>query len=269
MSRRLAALLVIVAVATLGCGHRLHVEPNAFAWNGTLSAGSWVHVRNLSGGIRVVRGTGPQVEITAAKRWRHNGNAVRFTELQTSDGIVVCTMYGSGGDCSPTRYSARRTGLLSFFNRVKTDATVSYELRVPPGIRVDLSTVNGDIDASGSGAAVIARSVNGDVSAHATQGPVTLKTVNGDATVTLDAPGDSGGISLKTVNGSIRAELPAQAAAAVDLSTVNGSLRSDFPIATSAGGSSRHLQGVIGAGAAGRKIELKTVNGSVTLSRRG
>ena len=159
-------------------------------------------------------------------------------------------------------------GLRAWMQRVlgghgKQGAAVEYVLYVPASARVDVRTVNGAIDVQSVMRELHLRTVNGKVTAVALASGVDMETVNGSIDARLDLDGD-GDVRLATVNGSVTAELPASVDADVQLSTVNGSAKSDFGLE---GQGRKSLHGMLGAG--GRDVQLKAVNGSVTLRRRG
>ena len=82
----------------------------------------------------------------------------------------------------------------------------------------------------------------------------------------LHGPGRRPGpLSFKTVNGGITVELPASVAADVHAETVNGGIETDFPLTVKGKCVGRRIDGTIGAG--GRRLELETVNGSITLRK--
>ena len=94
--------------------------------------------------------------------------------------------------------------------------------------------------------------------------------MNGNVRARMASLGAARDLSFTTVNGSVVVELPANAGADVELSTVNGSLRTDFEISVQGRLSPRNLRGRIGpAGAAGTRLKVTTVNGSVELRRGG
>ncbi|MBT2411271.1 DUF4097 family beta strand repeat protein [Streptomyces sp. ISL-12] len=120
---------------------------------------------------------------------------------------------------------------------------------------LDLTTVNGDITVTGSGAddgAVRLATRNGSVRADALRaGKVRAGTVNGD--VTLACATAPAGVGGTTVDGSVRLALPADVPAyRVRAATDNGSTSVDVPTTHDT---------------AGRTIRLTTVDGDVTAAR--
>lgn len=272
MSRKVAVLLIAAPLALGGCigdSGPSHVDPNAFAWSGEVAAEKWVHVRNMTGRISVVASDSATVEVRAAKRWRGSdaGN-VRFVQRETDDGIIICTLYGQQDSCAPDSYGGEGGGegfnILDLIGR-GSHASVDYIVRVPTGVKVDVSTISGAIGVADVTGTVKAETVNGKVDVATHNGPVTASSVNGSVRVAIDSLAAPGDIEISTVNGSVTAQLPASLQANVSLETVNGSVTTDYPVTGSDTSSKKELNGVIGAG--GRRVALETVNGSVTLSR--
>ena len=252
-----------LALALAGCTS--HPSTAGFAWEGT-PGDAWVRIRNLNGRVEVRRS--PDERVIVAASVKTGGRAVTWVRDSSDEAITLCVRYdGRGRNCDDLRGS-RSGGLRTWAQRVlgghgKGGASVDYILYVPASARLDVRTVNGAIDVQGVARELHARTVNGKVTAIAVASGVDMETVNGSIDARLELDGD-GDVHLSAVNGSVTAELPASVDGDVQLSTVNGSARSDFAL-EGEGRKSRH--GMLGSG--GRDIQLKAVNGSVTLRRRG
>jgi hypothetical protein len=236
-----------------------------FAWQGGLDEGAWVRIRNMNGRIEVRRS--PDARVTVGAEVRTGGRRVTFVRDSSATQATFCVVFretrdtscdrlGPGGRSGPLEWIMRR-----LYGRDAGQASVKYVLFVPEHVRLDLRTTNGAIDVQSVVREVRAQTINGKVTAVAVTGGMSVETVNGSIDAELDLSGD-GAISLKTVNGSVTAEIPASTDAEVELSTVNGSASSDFALE---GATRKRRHGTLGAG--GRQVELKTVNGSVTLRR--
>jgi hypothetical protein len=264
MSRVLIGVGVAAALGAAGCARTSHYQANAFTWSGAVPAGQWVHVHNTNGTISVVAGTGANVEVHASKRWSRNGDAVHFVESAGPDGVTICVLYRAGDTCSPDNNSSdRHHGLFSSRGH-SSDARVDFVVDVPASVNVDLASINGSVQASGTSGSVEAKVVNGDINIASHQGSLDLVTVNGNVTAALDTLPATGDISLKSVNGSITAVLPPQLAGFVNLETVAGSVSNGFAISSDGPVNPRHLSGTIGTGGT-RHVDLSTVHGTVTL----
>ena len=264
MSRVLIGVGVAAALGIAGCARTSHYEANAFTWSGAVPAGQWLHVHNTNGTISVVAGTGANVEVHASKKWTHNGDAVHFVESAGADGVTICVLYRAGDSCGPDNNSPndRHHGLFSAHR--SSDASIDFVVNVPPGVNVDLASINGSVQASGTSGSVQAKVVNGDINVASHQGALDLVTVNGSVSAALDTLPATGDISLKSVNGSVTAVLPPQLTGLVDLETVAGTVSNGFAISSDGPANPRHLTGTIGTGGT-RHVDLSTVHGSVQL----
>jgi hypothetical protein len=148
--------------------------------------------------------------------------------------------------------------------------SVSYEVWVPAAANLQLKAFNGSIHLEGTTGQIRAHTLNGSLHLKDVGGDVEAETQNGSLTLELASSGWHGkGLKLNTTNGSVRLNLPATFSAEVEASTVNGRVKSDFPTGEdeSDRNHQRHnLAFTIGAG--GPKIEARTVNGSVQISRQ-
>ena len=261
-----AGLLLLAAPTVLAAQSR---SSDNFTWEARVPSGRWVYLRNLNGEVRVERGTGDRVSVTAVKRWRRgNPEDVQIKAEKAGDGesLLVCALWGPDARCDEDGYSSgnRRNG--GFWNgNNDNDVSVEFTVRVPAGVRVDARTTNGDLSVTGATAEVIARTTNGDVRAETAGGPVTARTTNGNVTARMGDLGDARDLDFSTTNGSVIVEVPGSLGADIDMSTTNGRVSSDFPLTVSGRIDPRRLRATIGNGA--RRLRLHTTNGNVELRR--
>ena len=218
-----------------------------------------VWIRNTNGPIEVVPGTGDELQVVAEKSWRHSQpNTVQLVAVPSERGVTICALWvarerrcSSGGDykMSGVRHN---------------DVAVRFTVTLPRGVKVDVSTANGEVAIEGAAAPVAAKTVNGRIVVHTTVGPIKASTINGSIEAAMDAL-TGGDMELKTVNGSVTAVLPSNLNAVVDAATVNGRVETEFPLQMTGKISPRHVRGTIGAG--GMTLQLNTVNGSITIRR--
>lgn len=236
----------------------------AFTWSGVLPAPGTLFIKNVNGGVAVERSTSGRVEVIGEKRWRRgNPDDVRIEQKKSGDNVVICALYQEGSTCDETGIKSDRGKRWNDRN----DVSVRFIVKVPEGTRIDLSTVNGEVDVRDVTAAVRAVTVNGSITARSAGGPVYAKTVNGSINVSMGLIGRTDELEYETVNGSITLEFPSNFGAELELSTVNGRVSTDFPVTMSGTLSSRRLRGTIGDG--GTRVRASTVNGAVTLRKGG
>ncbi len=228
-------------------------------WRGPVQPSQQVWIRNTNGPVAVVQGTGDMLEVLTEKSWRNSApSSVDLVPVTTERGVTICALWaarerrcGSEGDY---RHSHIR----------KNDVAVRFTVHLPRGVKIDVSTVNGEVAIEGAAAPVAATTVNGKILVHTSVGPVSAHTVNGSIEAAMDAL-TGGDIELGTVNGGVTAVLPDRLNAVLEAATVNGRVDTDFPLQLTGKMSPRHVRGTIGSG--GMMLKLNTVNGSVTIRR--
>jgi hypothetical protein len=237
-----------------------------FTWSGAIQSGHSVYVRNLNGSVRVEAGTGDKVEVRAEKSWRRgNPDDVKITVKQVGSGngdVLVCALWNDRSSCDEDGYHSHGDGWRGDDNH--NDVSVEFVVRLPAGVKVDASTVNGDVNVDGATSDVVAHTVNGSVEARSTGGAVSARTTNGDVRVSATKL-DSDHSEFSTTNGTVTVSLPASINADVDMRTVNGSLTSDFPLTVEGSFNPRRLHATLGKG--GPTLRLSTVNGSIRLRK--
>lgn len=242
------------------------VQRNAFSWEGRVPDGRWLYLRNLNGGVRVEPGSGDRVVVTAEKRWRRGDPAtVRVVQRPAADGqgVVVCTVY-EGGACDERDYRSGKSGG-RWWGSDNNDVSVSYTVRVPRGVKLDLETTNGGLEVRGAGGEIVGRTTNGGIQIDGGAGPVRAHTTNGGVAVRLSALAPAGDFDLETTNGGVSLTVPASLGAEVDMSTTNGGVSTDFPVTVQGRINPRRLQATLGNG--GRRVRMRTTNGGVSLRR--
>ncbi|HEX3468148.1 MAG TPA: DUF4097 family beta strand repeat-containing protein [Candidatus Elarobacter sp.] len=222
-----------------------------FTYNGSLRAGQTLTIRDVNGDVRVR--TGDRFAIHATKRAeRGDPNAVAIRVEQRPDGTLVCVRYSpdTNRDCNPGSENAHGN-----------DTEVAFDVTVPAGVRLDASSVNGNVDVDNAGPAD-ASTVNGNVRVTG-RDVQRATTVNGSVTVdVLDRT--RGALVASSVNGSIDVTLPHGTGLTVDASTVTGDISAPgMSVQRPRYGPGASLNGTIGDGA--RRLSLHTTNGTITL----
>lgn len=264
-----AALVVAAAAGAQDTRQDTRSENgDTFNWQGRVAPGSWLRVSNLNGAVDVVAADGDVAQVHADKEWRRGDpRAVRFEVKQEGGNVTICALWNADDTCEENgmRSHDRRNDRGDRGDR--NDVSVHFTVKLPRGVKVAATTVNGGVSVSDASAEVVATSVNGKVDASTSAGSVRATTVNGDMRVRMSSLPADGDLEFTTVNGSITVEVPARFDADIDMSTVNGSLKSDFPMTVTGRIDPRHMRATIGNG--GRRLRLRTVNGSVTLRKLG
>ena len=178
----------------------------------------------------------------------------------------------------------------------------SYELRVPTGAHVTVSTASGDVDIRGIAGPVHVDASSGDLEIHEIGGQVYAKTQSGDINISnvassvaaydssgdIDAKGltsdaalvtDSGSVDaafdrftsvhqvrIKSASGDVSITVPRGAGFTIDASTSSGSMDSNLqlPIHERDSGATVHAQ----VGSGGAAVQLDTASGDIDVTMR-
>jgi hypothetical protein len=245
-----------------------------FRWSGRVDAKAWLRIRGLNGSIHAEPAQGDSAEIVATLRWRGSEpTGVHVAALPREGTYTVCALFTATARCEADGGVGEAGG-------DGPKGSVSFQVRLPRGIKLDAKTVNGAVHLERLDAPVMAHTTNGSIDVATTQGPVVATTVNGGVRVEAGAGAlearttngsiharmgaDAGGgdVRLSTTNGSIAAEVPSKGTAELDAQAVHGSVQADLnqPGATSTG-DRHHLH--VRLADKGRSLRLATVNGSI------
>jgi hypothetical protein len=270
----LALLAGVIAPAQTANAQRRDEDRDGrrWDWSGTVSPGRWLYVRNMNGAVRVEATTGNTVEVVAYKRAnrRANPDDVRITvEQRPSRGdVVICAIWNERTRCDEDGYSTRGNdrdrNWWDWRDNDRGSVNVEFVVRLPKGVNITASSVNGGIEIDGADGEVVARTVNGGIRARSSRGPVSAHTVNGALDIRTAVLGE-GPLDYSTTNGGITLEIPENANLDVELRTVNGGISSDFPLTVQGRFTRRNVHGTIGRG--GQRLRLSTTNGSIQLRK--
>ena len=261
MRNAFGSALLVASIALPAVGQQTQTD-NSFKWTGQVPAGSWIHVNNMNGGITVGAATGSEVQVTATKRWRRGDPAtVRFETKKFGENVVICALWGERSTCDDggAHHNESRGN--------RNDVSVEFNVLVPRGVKVGVSTVNGSVTVDGATSQVEAETVNGEVDVSTTGGPVNAGTTNGNVRARMGHVETDDRMDFTTVNGNVIVEFTGDFGGDVDLSTVNGSLNTNFEMTLSGRLDPKHLRSHIGK-PGGPRMKLETVNGNVELRRR-
>jgi hypothetical protein len=234
-----------------------------------MSAPAAIEIRSISGAIAALPSADTTAQIDAIKHVEAGAEAadVRIVTVEHEDGVLVCVLQRDDpdSDCRPGGVSARddagdqdddRHGDV----RVRTDFTV----RVPAGVRLVATTMNGELSAVDLASDVHLATMNGAVLARTT-GTIEAQTMNGAIEATVR--GERGPNVLETMNGDVSVTFPEAMGASVHASTMRGSIDADFALAESSGYGPSEASARLGDGRV--SIQASTMNGDVSLHRSG
>jgi hypothetical protein len=254
---RSSTIATAAAVLLIGATHA--AAQTDFHWRGQIAAGKTIEIKGINGDIRASSSSSGDVEVTASKTaTRSNPDRVRIEVVPHGGGVTICAVYPDVPGREPNRCEPGRGG---HSNTRDNDTVVHFDVRVPYGVALTASTVNGEVSGESLQGDADAHTVNGSIRLSTT-GRATASTVNGSLNITMgraDWPDD---VSFKTVNGGITLTMPTLDAE-LRAETLNGSITADFPITVTGEVSRRRLRGTVGNG--GHTLNLSTVNGSIKL----
>jgi len=258
MNSKSRLLLLVSLALTLASAAYAQGEGREFRWSGKLAPDQVVEIKNVNGTIEAEAANGDEIQVTAEKIGPR-AEEVKIEVVPSSEGVTICAIYPSAsGTCEP--------GTHWHSGNVHGDrAQVRFHALIPRNLRFTGISVNGNVSAEDMGRFVYAESVNGSIRVSTTAW-AHMETVNGSVKGRMGNAGWNGTLKIACVNGSVELEMPDGLSANVDFKSVNGGINSDFPISIS-GFVGHSAHGQIGSG--GRELEIRTVNGSVTLKKAG
>jgi Putative adhesin len=269
MMNRTLVLLACLAAASVLPSAALAQRGNArdFRWSKSLPAGQWVRIHNINGNVTVNAVDGDRVDVIGIRRagsddWEGDED-VRVDVHEGRSGVTICALWGADSYCDEDGLHVESHGR-------RQHGRVDFEVRLPRRLKLSANSVSGNVEVSGVGDEVRARSVSGDVRLDHVRAPsITGTSVSGDVEASVDALTGAGDLRFTSVSGNVSLHLPRSLDADVTLKTVSGELDSEFPL-TIRGDRSRigrrSISGTIGRG--GRELLLTTVSGDVRLRAR-
>ncbi len=192
-----------------------------------------IRVENVSGPVTIAPASGNAVTIDATKN-ASDSDAIARTHVDiTRDGDQVAVR---------TRYDENGGGWFSRHN----GASVTYDIRVPATLDVDVANVTGSVTISG------------------TAGNVRIEEISGPVRASIGRVSASRLVHISSVSGPIDVVIAKNSDVRVDGKTVSGPIRAFFPADTHKGFVGETLDGRVGSGSA--SMSLEAVSGSITIS---
>ncbi|HEU0120332.1 MAG TPA: hypothetical protein VFQ91_07400 [Bryobacteraceae bacterium] len=243
-----------------------------------------VFVCGINGGIRVSADGGNEVRFSIDEKleapsrevldilkrevdvvFTHEGGAVRAgVKGPWSD--RDCSSRDQGGRREGRRWEGRDTRIVHKFN-----------VSVPRDAAIEIRTVNGGIEITGTSGPYKVNTVNGSIHLSDVENAGEVNTVNGTVQAVYRA-NPSNDTKFRTVNGKLDLYFQPSLNADFQMKTVNGKAFTDFDMTSiptaastesgSAGMKVIHRRGTLGqlrAGNGGPRISTETVNGSILI----
>lgn len=200
------------------------------------AANHMIELDNISGSIHVTSASGRSVELTANKTIRAESQdriqaAKQDVKLDISDQSETLRIYVDGPfrcQCGDGRDGWRSGG--ARWNDPGYRVDIDFDLRVPPGTKLRLRTVNGgDIVVDHTVGDFEIENVNGGITMTDIRGAGSADTVNGPVKISfLENPKYRS--AFKTTNGVIEVAFQPDLSADLQMKTFNGGLYTDFEV---------------------------------------
>jgi hypothetical protein len=259
---RARALVVSVALLSVplaaGCDLAMAREQATAEWTKSypLAAGGRLEIDNINGRIDVQGWDGATVDVRAERL----GKGATPDEAKRMLDRIQIVEEASGSRIRLQTKVDTVTSLLGGGTEVR------YFVKVPAGAEVDVETVNGGIEITGTRGRVTAETTNGGVTARRIGGPIDASTTNGGVDVDVEAVTEPG-IDLECTNGGISLRLPRDAKATLAAHITNGGIDAhDLQIELVGNATRRRLEGRLNGG--GPRIALDGTNGGIRISAR-
>jgi hypothetical protein len=214
-----------------------------------LAADGLVEIVNLNGSIEVTTGAAGTVDVHASIK------AKTMTEAGARDILAK-------GKVEETAEPARIHIETMMPRGVHGSYEVRYDVTVPPGTRMEVSTTNGPLKVSGLEGKLKATAINGKVDLQEMSGGIDSVVANGALTVNLTrvtAP-----VRLEVTNGSLVLDLPAATQANLTARVINGQFGvSGLKVAEPTGRRIKDLEASLNGG--GPELSARVTNGRLSI----
>ena len=201
-----------------------------------LAAGGEIEIDDEYGDVRVAHGAAGIVRLDAVKK------ADNQSDLSATD-VHVDAVQGA------VKVTTSFPSAWSWFHH--SNASVDFDVQVPPGTKVILRLKYGDGVVAGIDGAVDAESRYGDIHVDGSSGPQALSTEYGDVKLSMAADARVADITMHTTYGDIDLTLPSSATPRVHAQTRFGDVDDDFSQNATAGPS----------------VDVQTTFGDVTIRK--
>jgi DUF4097 and DUF4098 domain-containing protein YvlB len=196
-----------------------------------------LNLKNFSGDVRITGASGGDVVIHAVRR----GTREQLDNIKLE--------ISSSGSTVSIEANKRDKG---WRDRDENVVETDFDIKVPPGTRLDLDTFSSKLEIRG---------VTGEISANTFSGNIDIDVATANQVPELTA---------ETFSGNIAARVPAGASAHVRFDSFSGGVRSDLPISMtrqrSRWGGGEDVDGTIGSGN-GPTLRFKTFSGDLRITK--
>lgn len=211
-----------------------------------LSKGAAISVNTLNGNINVEAWDQPQAEVRIIKRGKSEAD-IQGTTVDIKNDKNSLSL-----DASQSR-----------------NVQVSFEIKLPRDLgAVKFISTNGSINVSEIAGSIVIETTNGEIRLDDVSGIESVTSVNGQIEADLNRMPKDRPVKFEAVNGTIDLNFNPDLNANIEASTVHGSINVDDEFGITVQKSrpfGQRASGTIGKG--GPQLTIKTVNGSISLSK--
>lgn len=222
-----------------------------------LATGGRLVLGNVNGAVSVEATTGSTLEMSARRVAKSSSEASAREHLERVSIVEAVSATEVRVDVQYPQFNG--------LNSVEVD----WEIRVPPGVAVDITNSNGSLRLTGLDAPVAGRTANGRIQAEALTSPsVDMKTTNGRVVIAYARPlVDTDQVAIDSTNGGVTLTVPETSRLSLNADITNGEFDvADLPVQRVETSSQRHFEGTLNGG--GARVRMSTMNGSVHLSKK-
>jgi len=233
-------------------------EVSAFHYSAPVAPPRTIRLATSSGDISATASPDGKLDVRAVVT-QGDPSRVRVITREEAGGVAICVLFA---DQSPD--GCHLDGIHTSGSGHEKEPSITLVARVPAGVSLAVSSLNGAIHAHGMTADLRASTLNGDVDVSAAT-IAEATTLNGNVDATFgSAP--KGTVALTTNNGNVTVHFPAGVDADIDASTSNGQIKTTFPMAIdSVPGGFGPKSGRARLGRGGAHVDAHTINGNVEI----
>lgn len=257
----LAAAFLVVAAAGPAAAESLE---KTLQKSYPLTAGGEVVVENVNGHVTVESWDRGEVRVRATKKVRASSAEEAAAAMER---LKVNVQAGPDSlHIGTERFHKPQTaGFIDWLRGRHSNASISYHLTVPRGVRLVAETVNGGITLRAVDGDFSASTTNGAVRIEEARGRVDVSTTNGSIKAEMAEVTPNADLTFATTNGAVTVTLPEDVATSLRLRTTNGGIKVDFPVEVDGRSNRRRVDADLNGG--GGTLRVNTTNGSINIKR--
>ena len=254
----LIALLTVFAFSSMDCTFKRYDKREVSEYKVNLAGKTKVTLENFSGRIKVFKGdsaTGLVIKVEKIAHVKKRDLGKPFSEawvnIDSSSEIVRIT---SGYEKSK--------GWLKFqFNDHDANSTdMNYDITIPPGVKLSIENVNGDVDFTNIENDLDISIINGDMDVDNISGNNNINITNGKLTGTLDS---TKGLKVDIINGKVDLALGSKFSANFKAETITGRIEQENLNFATLSSEKKTLRGRLGESNA--EVNIDIANGKIIL----